>query len=359
MNKQSNKFRLTFTALLLSSFLALFGTTASAQVKQAKPLFSSEDVIKVKLVAPFYTISRKAKNNTDPYAATLTLEGTNPETHSISLAARGNSRRRPDVCKFPPLRMKFSEKPANGSLFFKQKSLKLVTHCQKSRSKQKHALLEYSAYKLFNIVTRESLRVRMAEIDYVEEKSGNIVATRYGFFIEDTDDAAARNGLKEIDRPRISKAQLSTDEAARYALFQYMIGNLDWSMHRGPAGKDCCHNTKLLGLTKNSSSQFKLIPYDFDYSGLVDAPYAVPPEGIKISSVKVRKYRGLCIHNQAVSQQAAFFLQNQPRFESAISNVPGLSTKDQSKAILYLSSFFKTLGDPKEFEKRIIRDCRG
>ena len=344
---------------MFCSFLALFGQTASAQVSQATPLFSSEDVINIKLVAPLSTISRKARNNTDPHPATLILEGVNPETHSISLAARGNSRRRPDVCKFPPLRVKFSEKPAYNSLFSNQKSLKLVTHCQKSESKQKYALLEYSTYKLFNVVTPESLRVRMAEIDYIEEKSGKIVATRYGFFIEDTDDAAARNGLKEIDRPRINKTHLSTDAAARYALFQYMIGNLDWSMQRGPEGKDCCHNTKLLGVTKNSSSQLKLVPYDFDFSGLVDAPYAVPPENVKVSSVKDRKYRGLCIHNQAMPRQAAYFQQNRHRFENAISNVPGLSSKEKSKVIGYLSSFFKTLATPKDFEKKIIGECRG
>ena len=355
MDKSFHSLRIAFKALLFCAFLALFEQTASAQ---ANPLFSSEDVIKIKLVAPFSKISRKAKSNTDAYTATLTLEGANSETHSISLAARGNSRRRPDVCKFPPLRVKFSEKPAYNSLFSKQKSLKLVTHCQKSKSKQKYALLEYSAYKLFNVVTPESLRVRMAEIDYIEEKSGKISATRYGFFIEDTDDAAARNGLKEIDRENISKNQLSIDEAARYALFQYMIGNLDWSMHKGPKGKDCCHNTKLLGVTKNSQLQFKLIPYDFDFSGFVNAPYAVPPTNVKVSSVKDRKYRGLCIHNQAVPQQAIFFQQNRQRFENAISNVPGLSSKEKSNAIRFLSSFFKTLDTPKDFERKILGDCR-
>jgi len=350
--------RLTIGLALLSVVFGLFGLTASAQTGVANPLFSGESVIKIKLVAPISTITRKASKNTDPHEATLIVEGASLETHSISLAARGNSRRRPEVCRFPPLRVKFSEKPALNSLFSKQKSLKLVTHCQRGKRKQKYALLEYSAYKLFNVVTPESLRVRMAEIEYVEAKSGKIVTTRYGFFIEDTDDAAARNGLKEIDRPRVGKDQVSHDEAARYALFQYMIGNIDWSMQKGPDGKDCCHNTKLMGASKSSSSQFKLIPYDFDFSGLVDAPYAIPPENIKISSVKVRRYRGLCIHNQALRRQVPGFKQNRQRFEAAISGVPGLSSKEKTKAIGYLSSFFNTLNDPTEFEERVVESCR-
>ena len=358
MNKRYHNWNFTFRSILICLLLSLFGTSASAQYSQANQLFNSEDVIKIKLVAPFSTITRNAKKNTDPHPATLILEGAKPETHSISLAARGNSRRRPDICKFPPLRVKFKEKPAYDSLFSKQKSLKLVTHCQQSKYKQKYSLLEYSVYKLYNVVTPVSLRVRMAEIDYIEEKSGKTITTRFGFFIEDTDDAAERNGMKEIDLPKINSSQLTTESAARYGLFQYMIGNLDWSMVRGPDGKDCCHNTKLIGATKNSTSQLKLIPYDFDFSGLVDAPYATPPANVKVSSVKIRKYRGLCPHNQAVTQQAVYFQQNRQRFEAAISNVPGLASKEKSSAIEYMSSFFKILDTPGDLERKALRDCR-
>ena len=358
MTKKLNTLKHVLRSMLAGMGFAAFGLTTSVQANQANPLFASEDVIKIKLTAPFSDLSRKARSSTDPYPATLMLDGFAPETHSISLAARGNSRRRPDVCRFPPLRVKFSEKPTTTSLFSKQKSLKLVTHCQKSKSKQKYALLEYSAYQLFNVVTPESLRVRMAEIEYIEAKSGKVIATRLGFFIEDTDDAAERNRLKEIDRASVSKGQLSPEAAARYSLFQYMIGNVDWSMQRGPDGKDCCHNTKLLGATKNSGTNFKLVPYDFDFSGLVNAPYAVPPANVKISSVKVRKYRGLCIHNEALKRQVASFRQNRSRFEGVVSDVPGLSSKEKSKAIAYLSGFFDTLEDPKALDRKLLGSCR-
>ena len=330
----------------------------AALAKQAKPLFSSDDVIKIKLVAPFSDLKRKASRSTEPYDGRLTVVGLSPESHVITLAARGNSRRRPDVCKFPPLRVKFPKKPDAASLFAKQKSLKLVTHCQSSKSQQKYALLEYSVYRLYNVLTPESLKVRMAEIDYVETTTGKVIITRYGFFIEDADDAAKRNNMKEIDQPTVSREQLSTDAAARYGLFQYMISNLDWSVKKGPTGRDCCHNTKLIGATKTSVSNIKPVPYDFDYSGLVNAPYAAPPEGIKVSSVKTRRYRGYCVHNDAVQRQAAMFLANRPEFERVISTVPALSDKDKSKAASYLASFFKTLDDPNKFSRQIIGKCR-
>lgn len=337
----------------------LFALPNVAFAKQAKPLFASDDVIKLTVTAPFSTLTRNAQRSKAPYDARLTLEGVSPESHSITLAARGNSRRDPDVCRFPPLRVKFPQKPGASSLFYKQKSLKLVTHCSKAKSKQKHTFLEYATYKMFNALSPQSMKVRLAEVDYVEAKTGKVFTTRYGFFIEDADDAADRNNLKEIDRDRVNRSQLAIDSAARYGLFQYMIGNLDWSMQAGPKGSDCCHNTKLLGASKTSTTNIVPIAYDFDLTGFVDAPYAAPPVKFKLRSVKTRLYRGFCDHNDAVRRQRVTFQSKRSEFENAISTIPEMSDKDKSKAYEYLTSFYKTLDDPQKFETKIINKCRG
>ena len=57
-----------------------------------------------------------------------------------------------------------------------------------------------------------------------------------------------RNGLREAHAPGSHSGDLlSAADSARYAMFQHMIANHDWSMRAGPAGEDCCHNTKLIG----------------------------------------------------------------------------------------------------------------
>ena len=82
----------------------------------------------------------------------------------------------------------------------------------------------------------------------IVDESGRLITTRYGFFIEDADDVAKRNGQERLRATeRISPSQLDPAAAARFAVFQYMISNLDWAMTAAPAGQDCCHNSRLLG----------------------------------------------------------------------------------------------------------------
>ena len=136
-------------------------------------------------------------------------------------------------------------------------------------------LLEYSAYRLYNQLTPASHRVRLATIDYVGSDNRPLT-TRIGFFLEDIDDVAARNGMRRAATgERIGSSQLSSADAARLAMFEYMISNLDWSMRAGPPGDRCCHNSRLLGRAGAAINLFP-VPYDFDFSGLVSAPYAAP-----------------------------------------------------------------------------------
>jgi len=329
------------------------------QAKGAKPLFQDNSVLIIRIEAPFSEIKRKSENSTDPHSATLYLGGDAPERHTIELSARGNSRRDKNICTFAPLRVAFSDKPADGSLFDGQKRLKLVTHCRSSKSYQQYYILEYIAYKLLNTLTPVSLKVRLAEIDYVNSKNGKTIITRFGFFIEDADDTAKRNKLKELDVADVRLSQLDREAAARYALFQYMIGNLDWSMHDGVPGHDCCHNTKLLAPGADATDGIIPLPYDFDYSGFVDTPYAVPPEGVPVRNVRTRRYRGYCLHNSAARAATGQFTENRAALYQAIEETPVLSKKKKAAATDYLDSFFAIITDPEKLEKRLFSTCRG
>jgi len=354
-------FRAMLTALAVWALTAIvINQAANAQTASAKkdPLFASDDIIKIRIDAPFSTLVRRSKKSTTPYPARLTLEGATPESHAITLAARGKSRRTRGYCKFPPLRVKFTDKPAKTSFFKGQKSLKLVTHCNKGSQYQNVNALEYSIYKMYNVLTPQSLDVRMAQIDYVNTKNGEIYATRYGFFIEDMDDAAKRNGMKELDLPKISGAQLDPAAAARASLFNYMVSNLDFSMTKGPEGSDCCHNGKLMGATKTSTRGLVYVPYDFDQTGFVNAPYATTPDGIKAKSVRTRIYRGYCAHTPAVKAQVASFLQNKDRITRVIYDVSVLDDPSRASAATYLNAFFETLQDPKKMQRNLFNKCR-
>lgn len=341
-----------------------FGITVqwgSAATAGDAPLFASVEPLKLVIDAPLSTITRSAAKSMDVHEATLiqTLADGSTETHAIKINARGLSRRDPDVCRFPPLRVDFKKKAVEGSVFEGQNRLKLVTHCQASNRFQQFYLQEYAIYRAYMTLTPVSFRVRLAEITYTDSEGRQKPVTRWGFFIEDVDDVAERNGLEEKSVPKIRSSRLRPDVAPYFALFQFMIGNLDWSSIRGPDPEECCHNTKLLGLEDETDGMIVPLPYDFDFSGIISAPYALPPEGLPVSTVKKRLYRGYCRHNGGIPEAVALFLENRENILAAFETVEQLEDRVRQKSIRYVEGFFKILDDPKKIERQIIRKCRG
>lgn len=323
---------------------------AMAQKGEA-PLFAVDTPLEVTITGPIRAISRAAERSTEPQQATLAANG---ETLPITLAARGITRRR--NCEFPPMMVDFVDKPANTSLFDKQNRLKLVTHCNGASGFDRYVLREYAAYKLYNALTPESFKVRLAKMRYID--GGKEVANKWGFFIEDVDDLAKRIGGKELEVEGVPSSTLVAADAARYVLFQYLLGNLDWDMTNGPPGTMCCHNSKLIGATAETRAALIPVPYDFDYSGLVNAPYATPPASVPVRTVRSRYYRGLCRHNAAVSSEAAAFLAARPALENALASIGELDAKDRDNMRKYMAEFFADIATPKDVEK-LFKTCRG
>ena len=329
----------------------------SAPAKRPTPLFASDQPLRIGLRGPISAIVRTPSSARTPRAATLTLISPAAETHAIQLSPRGLTRRLKVTCAFPPLRIEFAAKPAATSLFKGQRRLKLTTHCRPTPQHQQYVLLEYAAYRLFNIVSSHGLKARVAAVDYAEA-DGRPVISRLGFLVEDGDDAAKRNGLVEARMPaRISPSQLDPMTAARAALFEYMIGNLDWSMRAGPAGDACCHNFRLMAASATARSGLVPVPYDFDYSGFVNAPYAAPPEGIPVGSVRERRYRGHCIHNAQALQAAAEFRAKRAELLAVLGSIPQLDEGRRKSASEYLDGFFRNIATDEDVTKRLLRTC--
>ena len=280
------------TMLAAAAVFLLSGVGFAKDAGTPKPLFASDDVISLTISGPLDGISRNEAAK--PVPGVLTVQGAAPLP--IALSTRGITRKMKEICAFPPLRVDFTGKPGKDSLFKGQKQLKLVTHCQSFDKYQQDVFLEYSAYHLYRALTPEGFNVRLAKIDYTDP-DGRPIITRYGYFMEDIDDVADRNGQVRLrGANHIASSQIDPESGAQFAVFEYMISNLDWAMTASPPGDDCCHNSRLMG-AKGATTGLHTVPYDFDLSGLVDAPYALPPVGINVANVRVRRYRGFCAHN--------------------------------------------------------------
>ena len=345
--------RIHILIVLTGCALALSTGAASQPVKPAKPLFAANDKIHIVIQAPLQTLIRNRKADA---AIPGTLTDPSGLALPINLSLRGISRRTTAVCEFPPFRVDFTSRPPPTSIFAGQKKLKLVTHCRNETSSQQYILLEYSAYRIYNLLTPRSFRARLADIDY-RGADGRPIISRVGFFIEDESDVAKRNGLREVKAPEpaIPAEDLAATDAARYALFEHMIGNHDWSMRAGPQGENCCHNAKLIGALAPGATI--PVPYDFDMSGLVDVPYATVPEQLGISSVRDRYYRGFCIHNPQVAATASQMRAQQAAVQEVLSEVPGLEDRMRAKAVNYLQGFFAQIRTDGDVNDHLLKRC--
>ena len=338
---------------LFSAFVAacLFMISAPLAAQQPKPLFASSDPIHIVIQGPLSGLIHNRTNQ----VIHATLTDPSGQVIPVALSVRGITRRSTDVCDFPPLRVQFTGPTPATSLFAGEKKLKLVTHCRNSASFQQYVLLEYSVYKMYNLLTPHSFRVRLANVDYVGA-DGRPIISRIGYFLEDLRDVAKRNGTKVTHAPAmIPVSDLSPIDAARYALLQHMIANHDWSMRAGPAGKDCCHNAELIGPLGPGTTI--PVPYDFDFSGFVDAPYATPPDQLHISSVRERVYRGYCLDNSQVLEVARQMREARPQMMAAITSTPGIDPNIAARAISYLDGFFADISTDDSVNTKLLRRC--
>jgi len=328
------------------ALLAFGASSVMAKVpKPATPLFASDTPIQLTIKGPMSSLATNRAAVARP--ATMSVNGV---TYPITLTPRGITRLSKETCEFPPLRVDLTQPAPPGSLFEHQKHLKLTVFCKRAAEFQQKILLEYSAYRLYNLITPESFRARLANIDYVDE-SGRPYISRVGFFVEDFSEVAKRNGMTQAHMGSlVPLTQIDPAAGARFAIFEDMISNYDWSMRAGPKGTECCHNARLM--SSAPGSLLTPVPYDFDYSGLVDAPYAIPPEGIPVNDVRQRDYRGYCAHQDQARAIAAQLSARRGEFTGLFATIPGLDPREQGKAASFIQGFFADLDSG-----RLLKSC--
>ena len=358
LRRHSPKIELVILSLVLAVALPL--CAQEKQDKEPKPakLFTSSEILNVTLTAPWRDIARHKKNQ-DPYPAKIEFTDELGNTVSLDLTAQRRGLTRQRVCDFPPIKLRFEKETVKGTTFRGQKSLKMVTHCERAERFEQYYIVEMLAYQMYNLITDYSFRVRPLNVNYVDSKTGKTDESRFAFLIEDDSDVAKRNGLKKLKVPKVSVSQLEPGVTSKFSLFQYMIANVDWAALSGPKTNECCHNVKPIGPEPlQPKDQIYPIPYDFDSSGLVDAHYAAPPNGLPINSVTTRLYRGYCKQNSTLEDARKHILSKEAAIFSLINDERMLSSSKKKRTIKYIENFFKIIKDPGDFEKRIIGKCR-
>ncbi|MEZ4417811.1 MAG: hypothetical protein R3E10_18800 [Gemmatimonadota bacterium] len=330
--------------------LFLWAQAAGAQElapPQGPPLFASNEPVALRLVADLEALKADRASENPERASRIQVEGA-ADAIAVDVRTRGNFRLRPSTCPFPPLRLDFPRSKVAGTLFEGQDKLKLVTYCRDRDSTEQDILEEYLAYRLFNELSDWSFRVRLARVTYVDELAREDPVTRFGFLIEDDEAMAQRLGGAIVETPLFDPRDYDASAHLTASLFQFMIGNTDWSIVE-------FHNAVLLKL---SDGRHVPVFYDFDFSGLVDAPYAEPNPTLGIKSVKDRLYRGFCTEDGVLRGVVDRFLAREEATYRLVDELVALSGRNRGRAKKYLGDFFDILRSEARRDRHIVRSCR-
>ena len=312
-----------------------------------KDLFGSDELISITLKGNIRQLLNDRADKPASHSITLTYLDKDISNISIpvKMKTRGHFRKLQGNCKYPPLQISF---PANinslSPLFTGQTKLKLVMPC----SGDDYVIREWLVYKIYNLITPRSFRARLVKITLDDPKNKKQPAPFYGFLIEDEKHMAARNKASAVEQ-KLRPQETQPDAFLTMTIFQYLIGNTDWSV-------EYLQNIKLL--KTESSPQLITVPYDFDHSGLVDAPYAHPAEELLMRSVQERRYRGYCINDMKVFEKPlALYNRSKSDIYNLYTKNNLLDEKYVKSVTKYLDEFYATINDPKAWQKDFAYPC--
>ncbi len=321
-----------------------------ARRAEAAPLFASHEPLAVTLRTDISRI-RDERSDEEDVEGTLAFVGPDgvEVTLSVKVRARGEFRRQKRNCNFPPLRIDVAGKEAEGTVFEGQDKLKLVTPCQDGRTQfQQYILQEYLVYRVYQLLTPVGFRVRLVTITYEDPDGGYETRTLIAFLIESDEHMAARNRAIIQEYEQFHPAAMESEQDALVALFQYMIGNTDFSTAY-------FHNAVMI---RAEDGRFLIVPYDFDWSGVVDARYAFPDARLPITDVRQRIFRGFCREDVDQAALAQRFNDQREAIWALYEGMPGLDEGVKKKSLEYYEDFYEILNDPRRYAREITRACQ-
>ncbi len=338
------KFNLILTmAFILISFISIAQT---AKVDSLK-FFTDDQIIEMDLKTNLRALQREKGDDVfqDGSVKMKFPDGTEV-SQAITVGARGKSRR--DICRIPPMMLNFR---TPGTPLQNLGKLKLVISCGARSGDEELLLKEFLIYKIYNLLEDKSFRVRLLNLNFEDEAEKIKPYTQYAFLIEDDAEMARRNGCKKKDHPMYLTESTDRELMTMVAIFEYFIGNTDWSVPNG-------HNVKLIFKRDNDAALPFPIPYDFDYCGLVNASYAVPNEVIGTEKVTERVYRGFPRTLEEIQTILSVYKNKKDSIYSLINNFELLSERVRKEMTRYLDEFYESIEKESNVKSIFVDNAR-
>jgi hypothetical protein len=334
-------------------------TTDSLQrIAEAAPLFASHGLLELRIEAPLKTIFEYRGEESEYHPGTLSYIDDSGDSVVLDIRARtrGYFRLRRSTCGFPNLHINFRRRQVENTLFAGLNRVPIVAHCQDRRAEyEQFTLQEYLIYRTFSLLTDRGVRVRLARTTYVDTEGERDPITKFMFFLEPFEMVAARHGWEVLEVPFVPPNQQDHDALLLFEMFQFLIGNTDWSSTQSANGEPCCHNAKIIG---TMAGPVIPVPYDFDWSGVISPPYAFPDPAVEVSSVRERRYWGICRPAEEFDPVFDLFNEHKDVIFDLWRGQEGLQERKLDHSMEYFEDFYEIINDAGRTRREILEKCR-
>jgi hypothetical protein len=325
----------------------------SDRPRRLSPLFATTTPLELTLTVNLRRImgDRDTTKREHPFRqATLGYRDSSGAQRIVPADVRVRGMWRLQNCHFPPLRLRIAKDAAKGTVFERERRPKLVTHCRSSDEYEQYVLHEYAIYRMQALLTPVALLARQARVTYVDSASGKPSATRAAILLEDEDNLAERLGGRVFEIKGIPQYDLEPFDTFVMGLFQYMIGNTDWSV---PG----LHNIQVIQTDTMLNARHFALAFDWDFTGLVHTRYSTPDPRLRIRSVRDRLYRGTCPSEPDLARAIALFNEKKAAIFAVYDEIPGLEPRTARDGRAYLEEFFRIINDPRRVRRDIVGEC--
>ena len=336
------------TSIFFPGLHAIAQGTQSTTPTREKSLFESDDVFEIKIsgnIKELLSDRDKVSHFHHPMTLSYKKEDSSQVSLETEIRTRGHFRKMREHCGYPPLLIHFLKKDQlKATLFSEQDSLKLTMPCEGDE----YVVHEWLVYKIYNLVTPKSFRARLVRVELEDTKNKKSSPPFYGILLEEESQLAKRNSSESI-RTKMRPEQTDPASFLTMAVFEYLIGNTDWSIQY-------LQNIKLL--SQDPKAAPVTVPFDFDLAGIVDAPYAKPAEELDMSSVRERRFRGYCVQDMKKFDSAiSLFNRLKNDIYHLFEDCPLLSEKYRKSTSKYLDEFYSTINDARAMKKDFEYPC--
>lgn len=330
------------------------GTAGQAEqdsVYNSFRLFEDEEMLEITLRFDLSTyVRKKPKKDYLPATFTIHLSETDSISRDIRMKTRGIFRN--SWCIYAPIELNFKKVNFGYSDLDSISKLKLVTECKPGQIYADYIFKEFLVYKLFSVLTDSSFRVRLLSINYIDSGNKRKPMHHYGFFIEPVEKLAERINCYEIKSPNLTQKNIIPATMDRMAIFNYMVGNYDWSI----PGQ---HNVKVFKPISIIQSGLSIaIPYDFDWTGFVNPTYALPVEETGLENVRERLFTGVCRSREVYLKRMEIFSEKKDEFYRIVNEFPYLDQRVKKDVSYYLDGFFDRLGKRNMVVEDLLNTCK-